>query len=78
MKFLSKLSKTQRVIFGLVALALVGGLFYWLGKSSIKSRLEADLAAIDNRMSSGRASASELIDLRLRKKAILQQYLKSI
>lgn len=78
MKFLSNLSKTKKILLGLAVLAGISYLFYYLGKSSIEARLKADLAAIEKTMSSGRATATELVELNMKRKAILQQYLKSI
>ena len=47
-------------------------------KATWKKKLEAELANIDLRINSGRVSANELVELRLKRNAIVQQYLKTL
>lgn len=75
---LPKLDRTQWVITGLFVLVLAYIIFNELRKASWKKKLQADLDSIEKRMSSGRSTASELVDLNLKRKAILQQYLNTI
>lgn len=78
MKFLSKLNTTQKWLLGLSVAFVLYIAFNEMRKADWKATLEKNLAAIDQRMSNGRASAQELIELRMKRKALLQQYLKTI
>lgn len=78
MAFYSKWSNREK-LFGSIALILVAIFgFNEIRKANERARVQAQIDAIDVRMSTGRASAAELVELRLRKKAILQQYLNLI
>lgn len=65
--------------FGILALLVVGYIaFNEIQKASWKSKLEKELANLDLKMSTGKLSAAELVDLKLKKNAIINQYLKTL
>lgn len=72
------LSKTQVVVAVFIILGITYFIFNELRLAAWKKKLQAALSGIDLRMSSGRASASELIDLNTQRKAILTEYLNSL
>lgn len=71
-------TKTQVILAILIILFIAYVIFNELRKAAWKKKLEAAISGIDLRMSSGRASASELVDLRMQRNAILKQYLNTL
>lgn len=71
-RILPKLSKKQWIITAVVLVLVVIG-FNELRKASGKKKDANTIAAINSRMSSGNASATELVDLNLKRNAILNQ-----
>lgn len=71
-------SKTQVILAVLIILFIAYVIFNELRKASWKKKLEDAIKGIDLRVTSGKASASELVELNSKRKAILQQYLNSL
>lgn len=65
--------------FGGLTLLVFGYIiFNELRKAEWKSKLEAELGDIDLRIASGRLPAGDLVDLKQKRNAIVQQYLKTL
>ena len=65
--------------FGALVLVVLGYIaFNELQKADWKKKLEAELTSIDLRINSGRLSAGDLVDLKQKRNAIVQQYLKTL
>lgn len=78
MAFFTNWSRAEKGV-GVLAILVVAyiGFNEWR-KAEWKSKLESELATIDAQIGSGRTPAGDLVDLKQKRNAIVQQYLKTL
>lgn len=78
MAFYSNWTRGEKAVGILFVLFIIYVVFNEIRKADWKRKLEAELGDIDLRISSGRLPAGDLVDLRQKRNAIVQQYLKTL
>lgn len=78
MAFYSNWTRGEKAVGILFVLFIIYVIFNEIRKADWKRKLEAELGDIDLRISSGRLPAGDLVDLRQKRNAIVQHYLKTL
>lgn len=78
MAFYSNWTRGEKAVGVLFVLFIAYVIFNEIRKADWKAKLEAELAEIDKQIGSGRRSAGDLVDLKQKRNAIVEQYLKTL